>query len=172
MAALISRFVNVPIASARPARCPPQPQPGSHPSWLPCGLLKDCVQEERRELSLPSSFFFFFLQLSPICWKSLPHNLSPPLTFILFSTRCALCHCLFHSRPPPLSFPLTHVDYLSLFYCSLFLVRCLPLSLVNSSFSQLSPLSAHSLYLPCVLSLHLDCCSSSLSLSLSHYLPL
>lgn len=57
-----------------------------------------------------------------------PSQTRPPCTFILFSTRCALCHCLFHSRPPPLSFPLSHVDYLSLFYCSLFLVRCLPLS--------------------------------------------
>lgn len=88
------------------------------------------------------------------------------LSVILFRTRCALCHCLLHSRPPPLSFPLTHVDYLSLF-CSL---AAFP-SLVNSSFSQLSPLSAHSLCLPCVVSLHLDCCSSSRSLFLSHYLP-
>ncbi len=88
-------------------------------------LAERCVQVEGRTLCFP---FFFSLQLSPICWKSLPHNLHPLRTFILFSIRCALCHCLFHSRPPPLSFSLTHVDYLSLFCCSLFLARCLPLS--------------------------------------------
>lgn len=77
------------------------------------------------ELSFPSSFFFttvtHLLEISP----SQP---PPLLTVILFGTHCALCHCLFHSRPPPPSFPLTHVDYLSLFCCSLFLAGCLPLS--------------------------------------------
>lgn len=75
-------------------------------------------------------FPFFFLQYD--CHPFL-ENLSLTTsalayTFILFSPRCALCHCLFHSRPPPLPFPPTCVDYLSLFYCGLFLVRCLPLS--------------------------------------------
>lgn len=75
-------------------------------------------------------FPFFFLQYD--CHPFL-ENLSLTTsalayTFILFSPRCALCHCLFHSRPPPLPFPPTRVDYLSLFYCGLFLVRCLPLS--------------------------------------------
>lgn len=126
MAALISRFVNVPIARARPGRCPPRPRPGLHPSWLPSGWLKDCTQEAPRELSF--TFFIFLYNSCPVCSKSLPHNLRSLLTFILFFPRCALCHCLFHSRPPPLSFPLTHVDYLSLFCCSLFLARCLPLS--------------------------------------------
>lgn len=77
------------------------------------------------ELSFPSSFFFttvtHLLEISP------SHPL-PLLNVILFCTRCALCLCLFHSRPPPPSFPFTHVDYLSLFYCSLFLALCLPLS--------------------------------------------
>ena len=92
-----------------------------------CPLVGSRTGPEREDGNSPSHFLFS-LQLSPICWKSLPHSLHPLLTFILFSTRCALCHCLFPSRPSPLTFPLTHVDYLSLFYCSLFLVRCLPLS--------------------------------------------
>lgn len=83
---------------------------------------------DRTGILLP--FFPFFLQYD--CHPFL-ENLSLTTsalayTFILFSPRCALCHCLFHSRPPPLPFPPTRVDYLSLFYCGLFLVRCLPLS--------------------------------------------
>ena len=118
-------------------------------------------------------FFFFSLQLSPICWNSLPHNLAPPpRTFILLSTRCALCHCLFHSRPPPLSFPLSHVDYLPLFYCSLFLVRCLPLSGKQLFLSA----SAHSLPIHWIFPLFSHSTSiAALHLfpsSPSHYLPL
>lgn len=147
MAALISRFVNVPIASARPARCPLHQQPGSHPSPAALLLVQGLRPRGTAGTLLPFFSFFFFLQLSPICWKSLPHNLRPLRTFILFSARRALCHCLFHSRPPPLSFPLTHVDYLSLFYCSLFLVRCLPLSgkqLFLSAQPTLCPFTASS----------------------------
>lgn len=131
-----------------------------------CPLVGSRTAPRRRTL-LP--FFFFF----PFVGNLSLHNLRPLLTFILFPPRCALCHCLFLSRPAPLSFPLTHVDYLSLFYRSLFLVHCLFLPLVNSSFSKLSPLSAHSLYLSHVLSLHLNCHSSSFPpLFLRHYLLL
>lgn len=98
----------------------------THPDY-PCGWLKDCVREEWRGSSFP--FFFFFLNNCHPFVGNLSLTTSAPLhTFILFSTRCALCHCLFHSRPPPLPFPLTHVDWVSLFYCGLFLVGCLPLS--------------------------------------------
>ena len=92
---------------------------------LPGDWLKHRVQEQRRELL---SFLFFAYNCLPFVGNLSLTTYAPSLTFILFSTRCALCHSLFHSQPPPLSFPLTDVDYLSLFCCSLFLVRCLPLS--------------------------------------------
>lgn len=127
-----------------------------------CPLVGSRTAPRRKDGNSPS-LFLFSLQLSPICWKSLPHNLRPLLTFILFSTRCALCHCLFHSRPPPLSFPLTHVDYLSLFYCSLFLVRCLPLS--GKQLFSLS--SAHSLLIHCIFLVF----SHSTSIAALHLFP-
>ncbi len=166
MAALISRFVNVPIASARPARCPPQPRPGSHPSWLPCGWLKDCVQEERRELSLPFPFFFFFYNCRPFVGNLSLTTSAPrlPLSYSLPVVH-SVTVCFTLDRPLSHSLSPTSIIYLSSIAVSFSFAAFLPL--VNSSFSQLSPLSAHSLYLPHVLSLHLDCCSSSLPLSLS-----
>lgn len=84
---------------------------------------------ETTDILLPF-FPFFFLQCDcrPFLENLSLTTAALAYTFILFSPRCALCHCLFHSRPPPLPFPPTRVDYLSLFYCGLFLVRCLPLS--------------------------------------------
>lgn len=95
-----------------------------------CPLAGSRTAPGRHSRNSSSLFSFFFLQYD--CHPFL-ENLSLTTsalayTFILFSPRCALCHCLFHSRPPPLPFPPTCVDYLSLFYCGLFLVRCLPLS--------------------------------------------
>lgn len=57
--------------------------------------------------------FIFSLHLSPICWISvLSQPARPLLTFISFSSCCALRHCLFHSQLP--LFPLSYVDYLPL----------------------------------------------------------
>lgn len=93
--------------------------------------------------------------------------LSYSLAIVQFVTVCFTPdHLLSHSHSP------TSIKSLSPIAVSLSLVGCLLLSLVNSSFSQLSPLSAYSLDLSRVLSLHLDCCSSSCCLALSHYLPL
>lgn len=164
MAALISRFVNVPIASARPARCPPQPQPGSLPSWLPCGRLKDCVQEERRGLSFPFSFFpttvvpfvgNLCLTTSAPC---LPLSYSLPVVHSV-----TVCFTLDH----PLSHSLSPTSIICLSSIAVPFSFTAFLSLVNSSFSQLSPLSAQSPYLPHVLSLHLDCSSFPPSVPLS-----
>lgn len=147
MAALISRFVNVPIASARPARCPPQLQPGSHPSWLPCGWLKDCVQEDRRELS--SSFFFFSNNCHPFVGNLSLTTSAPAYLYLILYPLCTLSLSVSLSTAPSL-IP-SHPRRLSLFYCSLFLVRCLPLSgkqLFLSAQPTLSPFTVSS---PCSL---------------------
>lgn len=115
-------------------------------------------------------FFFFFLNTCHLLVENLSLTTSAsciPLSYSLpivhFVTVCfTLDHLLSHSHSP------TSIKSLSPIPLSLAAF----LSLVNSSFSQLSPLSAYSLDLPRVLSLHLDCCSSSCCLALSHYLPL
>lgn len=171
MAALISRFVNVPIASACPARCPPQPQPGPHPSWLPSGRLKDCTQQTQQEFFFPFFLFFrsttvtHFLKISP----SQPPPLLIPLSYSLPVVH-SVTVCFTLDRPLSHSLRPASIIYLSSIAVSFSFAAFL--SLVNSSFSQLSPLSAHSLYLPSVLSLHLNCFCSSCSLFLSHYLLL
>lgn len=173
MAALISRFVNVPVAVACPARCPPQPQLGSHPSWLPLWLAQG-LRPEGMTGTLLSPFFFLLsfsttvihlLEISP----SQPPPPCVPLSYSLPAVHSVtVCFTLDHPLSHSLS-PMS-IKYLSPIAVSFSLAAFL--SLVNSSFSQLNPLSAHSLHLPRLLSLHLNCCSSSLSLSLSHYLPL
>lgn len=141
-----------------------------HPG-CPCGWLKDCVWKEWREPSFPFFFLFFsttvihLLEISP----SQPPPPCVPLSYSLPAVHSVtVCFTLDHPLSNSLS-PMS-IKYLSSIAVSFSLAAFL--SLVNSSFSQLNPLSAHSLCLPRLLSLHLNCCSSSLSLSLSHYLPL
>lgn len=164
MAALISRFVNVPIALAHPARCPPQPQQGSHPPWLPMWLAQG-PRLGGMEGTPPTHTHT----------HTPPPNNCHPFVGNLTLTTSAPCVPLSYSLPGvhsvtvcftpdhPLSHSLspTSIKYLSSIAVSFSLAAFL--SVVNSSFSQLSPLSAHSLHLPLLLSLHLDCCSSSLS---------
>lgn len=143
----------------------------THPDY-PCGWLKDCVREEWGDGDRPFPFSFFFsttvihlLEISP----SQPPPPCIPLSYSLPAVHSVtVCFTLDHPLSHSLS-PMS-IEYLSSIAVSFSLAAFL--SLVNSSFSQLNPLSAHSLYLPRLLSLHLNCCSSSLSLSLSHYLPL
>lgn len=92
-----------------------------------CPVVGSRTASRRTDGNSPS-FSLLFLQLSPICWKSPPRNLYPLRTFIFSLPVVHSVTVCFTLDCPPLSFPLTHVDYLSLFYCSLFLVRCLPLS--------------------------------------------
>lgn len=153
---LISRFVNVPIPSACPARCPPQPQP-------------------EVATILPSmAFFFSTFNCHPFVGNvSLTTSVAPcaPLSYSLpIVHSVTVCFIFFvPTAPPHHSLSPTSIKYLSSVAGSFPLAASL--SLVNSSFSQLSPLSAHSLHLPRVLSLQLNCCSSSPPLSLCHYLP-
>lgn len=129
----------------------------------------------RRNDGNPPFPFFFLLSFSTTVIHLLeisPSQPPPPCVPLSYSlpavhsvTVCfTLDHPLSHSLSP------MSIKYLSPIAVSFSLAAFL--SLVNSSFSQLNPLSAHSLHLPRLLSLHLNCCSSSLSLSLSHYLPL
>lgn len=147
MAALISRFVNVPIARAHPAECPTQLQSGSHASWLDYGWLGDCI------LLPPHPAFFNtchpFAENLPLTTSAscIPLSYSPPIVHSV-----TVCFTLDH--------PLSHSHSLTSIKCLSPIAVSFPLaafpSLVNSLFSQLSPLSAHSLYLSCVPSLHLN----------------
>lgn len=94
-----------------------------------CPLAGSRTAPSRHNRNSSSLFSFFFaVRLSPISWKSLPHNLRPCLyLYLILSPLCTLSLSVSLSTTP-LPFPPTRVDYLSLFYCGLFLVRCLPLS--------------------------------------------
>lgn len=108
-----------------PAWCPPLPQPGSHPSWL--AWLVRRLQEWRGQLNNCHPFV-----------GNLSLTTSAPLhTFILFSARCALCHCLFHlTTPLSHSHSPTSIKYLSPIALS-FLLAAFS-SMVNS-FSSAQP---------------------------------
>lgn len=100
MAVLISRFVNVPHCKCLSCPIPltRQIQQGSHQHQLPSAWLRGCTNNKEHTPTSNNSFFFF-VRLSPICWKSRPSQPSPLLTFILLANCVALCHCLF---PHPL----------------------------------------------------------------------
>lgn len=90
----------VPPTHTQPGSGPPRPPPRLAQGFCPRG-----------------SVFFSFLPHNNchLFVGNLPLATSvPPLTAISLST---LGHCPFHSGPPPLSSPLTHVDYLSVFCC-------------------------------------------------------
>lgn len=150
MAALISRFVNVPIASACPARCPPQPQPGPHPSWLPSGRLKDCTRQTQQEFFFPFFLFLFFLFF---CSTTVTHFLKispsqPPPLLIPLSYSLPVVHsvtvCFTLDRPLSHSLRPASIIYLSSIAVSFSFAAFL--SLVNSSFLS----SAHSLPIHCI----------------------
>lgn len=125
------------VARVRPARCPPQPPPSSYLS-------------RRSNSNSPSSFFFFPLynchsfagKISPLTTSApcLPLSYPPPLVHSV--TVCYTLDCpLSHSLSP------TSIIYPSSIAVSFSFAAFL--SLVNSSFSPLSPLSAaHSVDLP------------------------
>lgn len=124
-----------------------------HPG-CPCGWLKDRIREEWREP--PPNNCHPFVGNLPLTTSAPCVPLSYSLPGVHSVTVCfTLDHPLSHSLSP------TSIKYLSSIAVSFSVAASL--SVVNSSFSQLSPLSAHSLHLPRLLSLHLDCSSSSLS---------
>lgn len=149
----------------------------NHPSrpalWSAVGQHHGGTWENLPTFLVP--FFFFFFLILNTCHLS-AENLSLttsasciPLFYSLpivhfVTVWFTLDHLLSHSHSP------TSIKSLSPIAVSLSLAAFL--SLVNSSFSQLCPLSAYSLDLPRVLSLHLDGGSSSCCFALSHYLPL
>lgn len=145
-------------------------------SSIPSGLRSTVGQHPGGtwESQVPTIFFLFTLNTCHMSAEDLSLTTSAaciPLSYSLpvvhFVTVCfTLDHLLSHSHSP------TSIKSLSPVAVSLSLSLAAFLSLVNSSFSQLSPLSAFSLDLPHVLSLHLDCCASSCCLALSHYLPI
>lgn len=137
-----------------------------------CPVVGSRTASRRNVGNSPHLFLFFpptsvahLLEISP----SQPPPPRLPLSYSLPVVH-SVTVCFTLDRPLSHSLSPTSIIYLSSIAVSFSFAAFL--SLVNSSFSQLSPLSAHSLYLPRVLSLHLDCRSSSLSLSRSHYLPL
>lgn len=110
MAVLISRFVNVPHCKCLSCPIPltRQIQQGSHQHQLPSAWLRGCTNNKEHTPTSNNSFFFF-VRLSPICWKSRPSQPSPLLTFILLANCVALCHCLFpHPLFPPVDPPPPH----------------------------------------------------------------
>lgn len=132
-----------------------------HPGWTMVGsvtasyyhhtllFLTPVIHLLKISPSQPLLRAYLYLILHPLCTLSLSVSLS--------------------TTPSPIP---THSRRLSVSLLLQSLSRWLRSPLVNSLFSQLSPLSAHSLHLSCVPSLHLNWCSSSFCLSLSHYLPL
>lgn len=125
MAALISRFVNVPIAGAHRAWHPTQSPPRPHPSRPACGRLEDSILEERGK-ARPLFRFFSLKHLSFVGGKSLAHPsascipLSYSLAIVQFVTVCFTPDHLLSTHPRRLS-P-------SLLLQCLSLVGCLPLS--------------------------------------------
>lgn len=86
----------------------------------------------------PSPFFFFSLQLSPICWNSLPHKLAPraPLSYSPPAVH-SVTVCFTLDQPPSHSLSATSIIHLSSIAVS-FSSAAFP-SPVNSSFSQPRP---------------------------------
>lgn len=101
--------------------------PGCPLLWL-----KDCTKEGRRELTFPFYFFFAFvthlLDISPLTTHPPPAHL-----YLILLAMCTPSMSVSLLATPSLPFPLTRVDYLSLFCCSLFHPPTL-LSPVNSLF--------------------------------------
>lgn len=149
-------------------------------SSIPTGPAVSCRTASRRNVGKPAYLFgsfllLLFFKILNTCHLS-AENLSLttsasciPLFYSLpivhfVTVWFTLDHLLSHSHSP------TSIKSHSPIAVSLSLAAFL--SLVNSSFSQLCPLSAYSLDLPRVLSLHLNGGSSSCCFALSHYLPL
>lgn len=138
-----------------------------------CPLAGSRTAPSRHNRNSSSLFSFFFRSTTVTHFLKISPSQPPPL-LIPLSYSLPVVHsvtvCFTLDRPLSHSLRPASIIYLSSIAVSFSFAAFL--SLVNSSFSQLSPLSAHSLYLPSVLSLHLNCFSSSCSLFLSHYLLL
>lgn len=138
-----------------------------------CPLAGSRTAPGRHNRNSSSLFSFFFCSTTVTHFLKISPSQPPPL-LIPLSYSLPVVHsvtvCFTLDRPLSHSLRPASIIYLSSIAVSFSFAAFL--SLVNSSFSQLSSLSAHSLYLPSVLSLHLNCFPSSRSLFLSHYLLL